>query len=410
MGTASVLIPSNAQSFWPQMFSGLNDRKDLFVDKVAALAFQIASYLTDPVCKSHEWYRRISIVDPLHPDACALSNLARKVSLFLGMLACASLAVFTTIPGIALRFFASKIQTNPFIYAQGAANEKLLPLNRSFSLLSWNMCCTAAGYAISDGGVMPWSFRIDNIVKKIIEKDGDVNCLYEAFDLHAAFYISEKLKQSGYKHIYYNIGPKAIGVSSGIMVASKYAIKNPEFIPFPIDTLVGRTKHAAKGVFSFDLSSRGENFARVYTTHLQHSEEPQFPTLDEVEGRKRQMEIIVEKVNAVRDRCVVVTGDLNLDDKEFKASSWHHRFQKGDCFGSTEKTWGGDEFCARMVGKRISGALNLDHTMVTGGTARAMSTTLVHTGFDPFHFKRGALSDHAGLFSEIISILEVVSA
>jgi hypothetical protein len=113
------------------------------------------------------------------------------------------------------------------------------------------------------------------------------------------------------------------------------------------------------------------------------------------------MQIIVDKVNAVRDRCVVITGDLNLDDEEFRASSWRSRFQKGDDFGNTEKTWGGDAFCARMMGKRISGALNLDHTMVAKGTAGAMSTTLVHTGFDPVNFKKEALSDHAGLFTQI---------
>ena len=402
MEMTGVLTATNGFSFLPQFFSQRNDPEDLFVNKVASLAFQAASYLTDPVCKSHESYRCISIVDALNPNASALSNLARKISLILGMLGWASLAVFTTLPGIALRSLASQMQTNPFIYAQGVANEKLLPLNRSFSLLSWNICCTAGGYPISDGGVMPWSSRIDPILKKIIEKDADVNCLYETFDANTGFYISEKLKQKGYKHIYYNIGPKAIGVSSGIMVASKYAIKNPEFTPFPIDTLVGRTKHAAKGVFSFDLNCRGKNFAKVYTTHLQHSEEPQFPTPDEVEGRKRQMQIIVDKVNAVRDRCVVVTGDLNLDDEEFKASSWHSLFQKGDHFGSTEKTWGGDQFCARMLGKRISGALNLDHTMVAKGTAHAISTRLVNTGFDPINFREGALSDHAGVLSQII--------
>ena len=367
--------------------------KAVWLDKAAAHAFRAASYLTDPICKSHELFRRICLADAETLDP--VLNLARKAALFVGLIAWASLALVTTLPGIALRALAAYIQKRPFIYWRGDAEGKVLPPGRSFTLLSWNVCCVGAGYSISDGGVVPWSDRIDRIVDQIIEKDADVNCLYETFDSKSAFYLAERLKEKGYADFYFNIGPKAVGVSSGIFVASKYNIKNPEFSPFPQDTLVGRTKNAAKGVFSFDL----EDFARVYSTHLQHSEEPEFPTLEEVEARRRQMEIIVGKVNQVRDRCVVVTGDLNLDDQEYNSSSWHARFQKGDEFRG--KTWDGDAFCAQMVEKRISGPLNLDHTMVASGTAHAIFTTLVETDYEAARFKADALSDHSALLSVI---------
>lgn len=367
-----------------------------WVSQAAVGAFKVASYLTDPVCKSHEFFRHICIVDALNPQGSCLTNLVRKVILFIELIAWAALAVFTTLPGIGLRAFASYIQENPYIYIRGEAERKVLPPHRTFSLFSWNVCCVGAGYAISDGGVIPWSSRIEEIIDRIVEKDADVNCLYETFDSQSAFYLCEKLKERGYAHFYFNIGPKAIGVTSGIFVASKYNIKNPEFSLFPQDTLVGRTKNAAKGVFAFDLESQGEEFARIYSTHLQHSEEPEFPTIEEIQARKRQMEIIVNKVDAVRERCVVITGDLNLDDGEYRASFWHQRFQKGDDF--IGKTWGGDAFCASLVGKRISAPLNLDHTMVLNGIIR---TSLVETGYEATHFKQEALSDHTGLFSRI---------
>jgi endonuclease/exonuclease/phosphatase family metal-dependent hydrolase len=167
--------------------------------------------------------------------------------------------------------------------------------------------------------------------------------------------------------------------------------------------LVGRTKFAAKGVFAFDLESQGEEFARVFSTHLQHSEISQFPTEEEVEARRKQMQIIIDKVNAVRNRCIVVTGDLNLDDDEYLGSSWHPRFQKGDRFADGEWTWGGSAFCSKLVHQRPSGPLNLDHTMVLAGTAREILTTLVQTGFDGRQFREKALSDHAGLFSRIVA-------
>lgn len=370
-------------------------------NRIAQVAFQIASYLTDPVCKAHEYHRRLAVVEHLNPAAYRISNLIRKVALCVGIVGWGLLAVVTSVPGIGLRALGSYLQNEPFIYVQGPEESKTLSPDRSFSLLSWNICCVGAGYTISDGGVLPWGFRIDEIIEKIIEKDADVNCLYETFDSKSGFYICEQLKLRGYNHFYFNIGPKAVGVSSGILVASKYKIHNPEFSLYPQDSLVGRTKNAAKGVFSFDLTSRGEHFARIYSTHLQHSEEPQFPTAEEVEARRKQMQIVVDKVNTVRDRCVVVTGDLNLDDEEYRNSSWQARFQKGDQFGDELKTWGGDEFCARLMGKPISGPLNLDHTMVLNGTARSIETDLFETGYDPAVFKEGVLSDHGGLLSKI---------
>ncbi len=375
----------------------LEDLRNTFAGGI----FQIASALTEPVCKAREFYQRIDIIDALNSKASLLSNLARKISLFVGLVGVACLAVFTTIPGIALRVLGSQIQKQPFLYLHEKDEDKVLPADRSFTLLSWNICGISAGYTISDGGVLPLAFRIDELVRKIIEKDADVNCLNEVFDPKTAFYICEKLKQKGYHHFYFNIGPKAIGVSTGIFVASKYAIKNPKFFPFPKETLVGRTKHAVKGVFAFDLASRHENFARIYATHFQHSEEPQFPTNEEVQARRKHMQLVLDTMNGVRDRAIICTGDLNLDDAEFSAAFWCNYFQKADQFGVIDKTWGGDEFCARLVGKRVSGPLNLDYTMIFNNTARSIQTSLIQTAYDSTNFKKEALSDHKGLLSRI---------
>lgn len=220
------------------------------------------------------------------------------------------------------------------------------------------------------------------------------------FDVQTASCICEKLKEKGYTHFYYNMGARHIGLSSGILIASKYNIKNHEFTLFPQDTLVGHTKFAAKGVFEFDLGSQERNFARVYATHFQHSNEPQFPTAEEMKARRDQMQIILDKMSRVRDRCIVVAGDLNLEDAEYSSSSWNRSFQRGDGI-TAEKTWGGDEFCSNLAGRRSSGPLNLDYTLVVSGTARSINTTLVGTGYDHTVFKADALSDHAGQLSQI---------
>ncbi len=370
-------------------------------NKAISALFVTASYLTDPVCKGHEFSRRISIVDVLNPADHLLCNLARKIALFMGMIGWYSLAIVTTLPGIALREVGARLQKNPFTYFHAEGPDKVLPEDRTFSLLSWNICGTTSGHVITDGGVLPLTYRINEIINKIVEKDADVNCLNEVYDIQTANYMIERLKQTGYHHFYFNMGPGGIRVPSGIFIASKYKINHPEFTQYPQDSLVGRTKHNSKGVFAFDLESRRENFARIYSSHLQHSEESQFPTEEEVESRKKQMQIIIDKMDKIRDRCLVLTGDLNLGDDEYNASSWRSRFQKADQFGPNDKTWGGDAFCAQLTGIRPSCPMNLDHTMVASGTGRLISTTLLKTGFDGKVMKKEALSDHAGLYSRI---------
>lgn len=370
-----------------------------FLQRVKAFLFRVASDMTDPVCKVHEFYRKLHLEGTLPEEQ---SSLANKFVHFVKMTGYAHKAIATTFPAIALRSVATTLGSQPYLSHVGEAiHSKELPSSKTFSLLTWNVCFVAAGYPITDGGVLPWSERIDRVIDKIVEQDADVNCLYETFDTKSAFYLSEKLKEKGYTHIYFDIGPQALGASSGIMVASKYAIENPEFTPFPDEALVGRAKYSAKGVFSFDLSSNGSAFAKVFATHLQHSEEPEFPTSEEVEARRQQMRVIIEKIQGEEGKAIVVTGDLNLDDAEFQSSEWQHLFQKGDRFDADLKTWGGDAFCAEMMGKRGSKGLNLDHTMVLKKSVREIHTYFVETGFDAEVFNPEALSDHAGLLSKI---------
>lgn len=360
-----------------------------------AFLFQAASFLTYPVCKSHELYRRSEITETLYPLASKIEIWARKFFLYIGILLSALIALVVSMPGIALRYIASSMQEEPFIYYKGEAQE--IPLQSGeFSLLSWNICCVSGGYAISDGGVLPWTYRIDDVIKKIQAQKADVLCLYELFDADASFYLYEKLKHE-YAHFYLNIGPRAVGVSSGMFVASKFPLDNPEFVPFPKEMLVGRTKNAEKGIFSFDV----QNVARVFSTHLQHSEECAYPTSEEIDARKNQMEMVIERVNKVKNKCAIVTGDLNLDDQEYIHSKWSDPFQKGVTF-IDQKTWGGDGFCAALMQKKSSGPLNLDHTMILKGSAKSITTFLVDANFDGKIFKQDALSDHSGLLSHIV--------
>ncbi len=374
---------------------------DSLRERIAHAAFRAASYLTEPVCKGHELFRRLTLVDALDRLQGRAEAAAKKIILGIAMAGCLAAGLFTALPGIALRSFASSIQKHPYIHIATGRLEKELPADGSFSLFTWNVCCVGGGYPISDGGVLPWQCRIGRISERICEMDADVVCLNEIFDFKAGDILTDKLREAGYSHIYFNFGAKGVGSPGGLFVASKFAIEKGDFEPFPQEMLIGRTKHCAKGVFGFDLASGGKPFARIFATHLQHSEEPEFPTGEEVDARRRQMALIAAKAEWVGNRAVLVTGDLNLDDAEYRQSFWKERFERVE--PRTEFTWGGDGFCAKLVGrKRISGPLNLDYTLALKGSAKSVDTRIVGTGFDGAVFSEEALSDHAGLFSKII--------
>jgi hypothetical protein len=245
---------------------------------------------------------------------------------------------------------------------------------------------------------MPPGFQTEKNWNKVIEVNADVVCTYEVFDFNVAWDAYQRLKEQGYRHFYFNIGPRTLGVGAGIFVASKYRVNTPQFTPYPQESLVGRTKNANKGIFSFNVESRSQNFARVFATHAQHSELPQFPTQEEIAARKMQMEIMAAQATKVEGLCAVLTGDFNLDEQEFATFPWRENYDRGQF--PPEPSWGGDGFSARLVGKPASGPLNLDYTMVSKGKAR-ITTTYIETGFDGEVFKEEALSDHKGLFSRI---------
>lgn len=374
---------------------------DYSLDFLKKKTFLFASLLTEPICKAHELLRRLYLVDVLNPTASKTSNWARKFFLGMGIVANSFLSVGTAFPGAVLRGITSYLEKEPFIYYQGKLPKQAL--KDDFSLLSWNICCVGGGYSISDGGVMPWRFRIDKIITKILKKDPDILVLYEVMDTAAGFYLYEMLQEK-YACFYFNIGPRAIGPSSGIFVASKAETTSPEFTPFPKQMLVGRTKLSEKGVFSIQID---EKKVKIYATHLQHSEQPQYPTQEEIEARKAEMDLIIKKVNQDSSN-VIVTGDLNLDNAEYSTSSWKRIFQNVFFDENGSRTWGGDEFCAKMVGKRDSGPLNLDYTLIKKDSEMNARTSLIETGYDDTTFNRDALSDHRGLLSRFERFLCLV--
>jgi hypothetical protein len=108
------------------------------------------------------------------------------------------------------------------------------------------------------------------------------------------------------------------------------------------------------------------------------------------------------KTKIEQNGTVIFTGDLNQEESELNAFVDQHQIDwlRRDPSVQGIPTWGGDKWCADLMGKPSSGPLTLDYTFIAG-KATAISTKIIGTGYSGLAFRPDATSDHDLLFSTI---------
>lgn len=360
---------------------------------IAVCMLRLSDYLSQPVYNMMQNYQMIRFTDAFYPDRRAVYKLALKVVYAVAVVVWAITLLFSTLPALFFKVIGSYMLDRSFIQARGTAPvQKLEGKQRVFTLLTWNVCCLPGHSPAS--GIFPAAERTSRIADKVIEQNADVVVLSEVFDNPTATTFSEKLAGFGYAHFFFHIDKhrKLCGLPSGLFVASKFDVANPQFTPFTKNNQIER------GVFAFDLMSEGSRFARICTTHLSDSDVPASPRKEEVAVRQQQMEEVLKQLPE-EPTCTVLAGDLNLDEVEMGNAPWGNRLDTGKVTG--EKTWGGDRACAVVTGGRGSGPCNLDHALLVKNKAADIRTDVREVGFDGAHLNKTALSDHALLYSII---------
>ncbi len=369
-----------------------------FIKNHQKIVIKIESSLTHYAYLAIENWQLMKSIDYIYPQA-SISRKIKKMTFFTNFLHLSYLSLGTLLPDLFLRFFIIYNQEEPFYYEKGLAKETPF-FKHHFSILSWNICFIP-GCSISSGGVLPVSYRIDKIIEKLREQDADIVLLFELFDATQAFYIKEKLSDQ-YTHFYLNIGPQILGLSSGIFIATKLHVSTPKFTSFPTKG-IGAAKYIRKGFFSFDIKNAQKEAIRIYSTHMQHSLEPQHPKETEIALRKTQATMILNHIknHQTMRKGFVLAGDLNADDPECC-----HLFSKQffECSSIDTKTWSGDSLSNQIFykSKKTSHGLNLDHILILkGGNIKEIQTSIVKSGYREDQLTSEALSDHQGLYSKI---------
>jgi endonuclease/exonuclease/phosphatase family metal-dependent hydrolase len=364
------------------------------MNRIAQGCFSLASTLTAPVCNAHGYYRLFSAADQLGFSQTGQGLIGMKC------VAWGAVAVLTSLPGIALRALGARLQEQPYI-------EEHSTKKRSWSAFVWNPALTSsAGHGLTNAGVAPaWlsykgKTRIERVRDVILQQNADIVGLCEVFNTDDAHYLKKSLESQGYRHFYHSMGRRAVGASSSLFFASKFPVKSFEFVPFPVETLVGRTKNCSKGFYEAKLDIWGRQVT-VIGTHGQHSEVSGFPTDEDRKARSAHMKMIAARA------ATLVFGDLNCSKEELNASAVGAAYTQGRLlFGPEKTTWRGDRACAALVQDPPSAPMDLDYVLLNKEEKRfTLNTDLVEVPYSDERLDPAWVSDHMGLRATLQEVL-----
>lgn len=285
------------------------------------------------------------------------SNKTNEVALRIFYTMCLSvlipLGAVSGLLGLLSRQIGVSLRKEDFTHLRGNAPEKQLNADRVFSTALWNANLQSGGMSRSHGGMIEPNHRIDgfsridDIISELERTDPDVLSIFEMQDVNTLYRLIDQMKDR-YAHFYIHNGTSAYKSCSGILVASKFPIRDYSFIRYK--DAIGSARWINKGFATFALESQGQKFARIYATHLQHGNPDEAaPT------RKKQVDQFLSHAQSIQPQeqvPIFLFADANIDkDKdEYQHSPLSTQFQHGytgdtpTCTNHFEaELWNGEE-------------------------------------------------------------------
>jgi endonuclease/exonuclease/phosphatase family metal-dependent hydrolase len=229
------------------------------------------------------------------------------------------IALFSSSLSIITLFFSNLLKTNPikFTEPKNLKNPKYHQ-KKELKVLFLNTCLQGGFLSVVTGNVTSlhekfdtqYPSRLDALVAFIESKKPDIICLSEVHDLFAMKALKKKLKERGFEFFIEDIPSHPIFVNSGLFVASKVKISNPNFIKYTYHERSGVHKGALQGCITFDTHV-DEKIVKIATTHLNYG----FKESNK-NSRKKQLEKILNTIDK-DGKTFLLGGDFNykyLDD------------------------------------------------------------------------------------------------
>lgn len=191
-----------------------------------------------------------------------------------------------------------------------------LPVERtptsSIKIMSLNACFQDPWSMLTGGVVAPFDevkpqiSRVAAIVNAVAKENPAVFLGQEFDDLKAQDECIRLMQQKGFCHFFRDLGSHhPMKNHSGLFIASKLALHNVEFIPYPVEDQAGLAKQACQGALTFQVSLKNQK-VRLINVHLNYGNEKKHQA-----ARNRQLKNHV--IPLLKKQPAILFGDLNFD-------------------------------------------------------------------------------------------------
>jgi endonuclease/exonuclease/phosphatase family metal-dependent hydrolase len=316
---------------------------------------------------------------------------------------------------ISLKSFFSTKERHAFIRLESPTVINEVQKPEELSVLTLNACFMPDAFPYLYGGAtLPWQERVKSLSEEVINTNADVVCLQEVFSEDAFYALYDELKND-YKYFYGLIGPRFLGLSfqsvgmpSGLFVASKYPIQNPQFNVFK-----DRGFPMNQGFFDFIVNKSREISSHIYVTHMQSLNDKKF-----IKVRALQSKQIIEKIqkDAAKSKDLipyVLCGDLNVPfgskeaSEELIRSNFYDDYNKGqgevnESNSTCTSYFSNYLFSRDKDPKSVEPDFQiLDYTLLWKNSRESFLLSTVRVEMNDLKKPNAALSDHHGLLSKI---------
>jgi exonuclease III len=108
--------------------------------------------------------------------------------------------------------------------------------------------------------------RVEAAAQGAVDSDVDILCVQEMFDYKAAFQFMESIKEK-YPYMVYHAGPSYIKLGSGLFIASKFPIENPQY--WEHAEKIGTERLSSKGTIAATVRLNDNQRIPIFNTHLE---------------------------------------------------------------------------------------------------------------------------------------------
>jgi len=260
-----------------------------FSRKFLGGVYTTGQYLTLPLTRVVECFTYV-FIRPFLPGRYGQSKskpgeVCHRSLLTAELLVCVPLAIPLGTFGILCRSVAVGLGKEDFTFVRPPSEKDIqipqVNKRRALKIRTHNMGCLPH-ISPANGLVLPRK-RVKALLRNLLQGNDDIICLQEVFDVDVCNYLIRKLQNppqsssvrenKGYNWILADCDPKPYRLNSGLLIASRYPLENPQFVRYPKriyeDVLAGKGVLGCTAILG--QNSKGQKYKlSIFTTHSQH--------------------------------------------------------------------------------------------------------------------------------------------